>query len=509
MSTTEEFTPPQTGDPTYGNWHRRPKGGLYNLGPIGTAMAGGGAIAVILTMMITGNLVTTGTVLLILSVAIGVLLVPDKHNRNTMIRLNSRIKWWKARYTGSNLWRSGPLTPQATNRLPGILGTTTTTEWVDAAGKVFVLVSYKAGYHTIIWNALPDGATNVDKHEINTAVSKWGDWLANHGDVTGICGASVTIETAPDTGGRLRRENVSLMKDWAPKLAKDVLNEVMETYPAGSADVRAWISMSFTEKGRITRAHSEADRIEKMAASLALEIPEWTLSLNGTGAGVVRPMDVQTLCEIVRVAYDPAAAEAVEEAHAAGVSVEALNWNDVGPVACDPQWDYLVHDSGISITSVMTMPPRQNVHHDILRKMLEPSKNVLRKRVTIHYRPLPMERASAAVESDLSNAIFAHNADKKKTAKSKRAMNVAQQTAEEEVSGAGLTDFAIASTITLGDMKSLEDGRNTNRNLGLKAKLRMRVCYGFQDSSFAFTLPLGFQPKKHINLPRTIKRVIE
>lgn len=509
MSTDElqSFAPPT--DPTYGNWNKKPRGGLYNLGPLGTGLGGAVAILTLLTFMFTRSLITGGIVFVVGLVVVGVLVIPDRHNRNTAIRIQSRVNWWKSKSSGSNLYRSGPLTPQATNRLPGILGQTTSNEFVDISGNLFGMLSYKAGYHTIALKAFPDGSTNSEKVAVNHAVAKYGQWLASHGERHGVIGASVIIETAPDTGGRLRRENINMVKDFAPKMAKDVMDEILRDYPAGSADVNCWITLSFTEKGRVTKGRGEADRIQKMASSLAVEIPDIVLGLNGSGAGVVRPMDVQTLCETVRVAYDPAAASAVEEARAAGVSVEAMNWDDVGPVACDPGWDHMIHDSGVSVTAVMTLPPRQNVHSDVLKRMLAPSPGVLRKRVALHYRPLSLEEASTAVERDHSNALFALNSTKKKTARLARDARIAAQTAEEEASGAGLDDFALVLTLTVGAIEQLPEVKNSINTLGTVSKLRLRLCYGFMDSAFAFTLPVGLQPQLHINLPKTIKRVIK
>ncbi len=57
--------------------------------------------------------------------------------------------------------------------------------------------------------------------------------------------ASVTIETAPDTGSRLRREVATNMVADAQPLARDMLAEVVATYPEGSAEVGAWVALTF------------------------------------------------------------------------------------------------------------------------------------------------------------------------------------------------------------------------------------------------------------------------
>ena len=44
------------------------------------------------------------------------------------------------------------------------------------------------------------------RHQLDVWVADWGHWLANLADEPGIEACAVTIETAPDTGTRLRRE---------------------------------------------------------------------------------------------------------------------------------------------------------------------------------------------------------------------------------------------------------------------------------------------------------------
>ena len=54
------------------------------------------------------------------------------------------------------------------------------------------------------------------------------------------------------------------------------------------------------------------------AHDLATRLGGITQRLHATGAGVAMPVDAQRLCEIVHAAYNPRAAELLEEARAAG-----------------------------------------------------------------------------------------------------------------------------------------------------------------------------------------------
>ena len=81
----------------------------------------------------------------------------------------------------------------------------------------------------------------------------------------------------------------------------------------------------------------------EMAHDLATRLGGITQRLHATGAGVAMPVDAQRLCEIVHAAYNPHAAELLEEARAAGQPA-ALTWEDVGPAAADARADSYWHD---------------------------------------------------------------------------------------------------------------------------------------------------------------------
>ena len=92
----------------------------------------------------------------------------------------------------------------------------------------------------------------------------------------------VTVETAPDSGTRLRREVQTNTDDCAPDLAKAMLQEVVDTYPAGSATVKAMIAVTFSGAGR---GLGRARDAEEVARDLAARSPWLSQSLHATGAG--------------------------------------------------------------------------------------------------------------------------------------------------------------------------------------------------------------------------------
>ena len=222
---------------TYGNWRRPATAGIAGLGALGTAILMGGLVVTIISMMI-GGLLGGLVVALILGIGLMLLLIKDKHSKSALQRLSTRIGWQRAKMAKHNLYRSGPIGRTAWGKfqLPGLLAPSQLSEFQDSYGRPFALLYYPSTKHyTIAINAEPDGASLVDQEQVDIWVAHWGQWLAGLGHEPGIVAASVTVESAPDTGTRLRREVMQNMQQGSPPISRAMLTEVVQTYPEGSA----------------------------------------------------------------------------------------------------------------------------------------------------------------------------------------------------------------------------------------------------------------------------------
>ena len=89
-------------------------------------------------------------------------------------------------------------------------------------------------------------------------MDRWAHWLGMLTDEPGLTAASVTIETAPDSGYRLARKIEARMADDAPAFARDVINETVQMLPTGATVTRAYIAVTFKASvragGRIRNA---------------------------------------------------------------------------------------------------------------------------------------------------------------------------------------------------------------------------------------------------------------
>lgn len=494
----------QTAAPrTYGNWRKPTSAGLFGLGSLGTGIMLGGLILSVLVTMVAGllrGLITFA----ILAIVLGTILTRDRHGKSLVDRGLARVAWGSATRRGAHLYRSGPLgfALWGTHQLPGIAAQLRLSEHEDSYRRKFALIyAPSTRTYTAVLTTEPDGASLVDPEQIDEWVADWGHWLANLADEPGIEACAVTIETAPDTGHRLRQEVMSSTDPNAPAFARKMLAEVVDLYPAGSNIIKAYVTLTFSSVSAVTgKKRSDTE----MGRDLAARLPGLTSDLSMTGAGAARPLDAAEVCEVIRTAYNPSMARVIDEAHAEGEDT-ALDWSDVGPAAHEAEWEGYRHDDAYSVTWAMTTAPRGNVQSSVLARLLAPHREVARKRVTLLFRPIDAAKAAAIVESDLRSAQFVATSTTKPSARAVLATREAAATASEEAAGAGLVNFGMLVTATVDDEARLADARAAIDNLAATARLRLRPVYGAQASAFAAALPLGLVLPKHLRVPASMR----
>lgn len=493
-------------EPSYGNWRVPRSAGLGNLGAIGTAVVMVGLLAGIITFAIWG-LFAGLAVLGVAGAAALLLTVKDKHGQSVADRMGTKMAFRASKSAGANLYRSGPLgvTKWGMYQLPGLAARSTLYEFHDSYNRPFALLHVPTTNHyTVVFSTEPDGASLVDPEQVDAWVANWGGWLANLGDEAGLDAAAVTVETAPDSGYRLRNEVEMNIDPNAPAFAQAVLREVVRTYPEGSATVRAWVSLTFNAS---LRTGTKKRTPGEVARDVASRIPGLSSRLQSTGAGIARPMPAQELCEVVRIAYDPPAALIIDEAHAAGSPV-SLSWGEVGPTATQASWDDYRHDSAFSVSWTMTGAPRGAVNSSVLSRLLAPHGDIDRKRISLLYRPMDSARAAAVVERDQNNANVRVTSGNRPSARALVDARSAAQTAQEEAQGAGLVNFGMVVTATVTDHERLADAVAAVEQTSGSARVLLRRSYGTQDTAFAASLPLGLVLPAHSMLPTEIREAL-
>jgi hypothetical protein len=474
---------------TYGNWRKPGGGGLFGLGKTATYTGLGVASVAMILMIYAGAIPAFGLLLVgLVVIAIGSIRLP--HGRTALQSVAPRAAHGRARYTGQTKHRGGPLSrnPDATFTLPGLAASTRLSEGVDAQGRRFAIVTLPKRSHTIVLIADPDGAALVDDDAIDEWVARWGAWLTSLGDEPGLLAVSVTVETSPDSGERLRRELDATTVPTAPVVAAAMLKEIASTYTTGSATVRVYVAMTF----RVTRGQYREDTVRE----LSMRAAHFASGLHGTGAGAARPRSAQELCEVIRTAYDPVSAATFDDARAHGTVAE-LDWADVGPAAADESYGSYAHDSGTSITWAMTQAPLANVPAEVLTRLLKPHPEIARKRVTLLYRPIDPGRAARLVEADKRDAEATVRNVNRPTEWMKVELLSAEATGREQAKGAGLLNFGMLITATVDDSTRLDTAKRVIEQLAPTARIRTRILYGGQEAAFAACLPLGIVLPAH------------
>jgi hypothetical protein len=480
---------------TYGNWRKPRSAGMFGQSAAVTYTGVGALVLALLTLMIAGPL-AGGTVAAGAVVTLSPLLV--RMNGRTLYQAAAlRWQWSRHKNRRAHLYRSGPLsaTPNGTHRLPGLLASTTLYEGQDAFGRTFGMIHLpKTACYTVVLRADPQGAALVGQAQIDTWVSGWAHWLGELGQTGDVVGTAVVIDTAPDSGERLRAEVAHLVRADAPDLAKEILFQTAQEYPTGSAQISARIAITF----RAATPDRRRDP-EEMAVEIGTRLPELYASLREAGLDAT-PMDGWAVAETVRLAYDPAAQQAIDESRGNGTGPQVV-WTDAGPAAHQEKWASYTHDSGVSVTYAMEEAPRGTVREQVLRRLLEPHRDLARKRITLIYRPHSAGDAATIVDKDFKDAIVGATRTGVVSAAAQVEMEATTRARDEEARGAGVVRFSILMTATVADESELRRTESVLRNLSATARLRVRPCYGYQAAAFAAGLGVGVLLPDHATIP--------
>jgi hypothetical protein len=273
----------------------------------------------------------------------------------------------------------------------------------------------------------------------------------------------------------------------------------VESYPTGSAQVSTRIALTYSAAAR---PGAKRRTTPEMAREIGARLPGLSQNLGMTGAGSARPLTATELATIVRGAYDPAAQSLLEQADGHGVT-----WNDAGPTAAQESWDHYQHDSGASITWVMSEAPRGEVLSSVLTGLVAPHRDIARKRVTLCYRPYDPGTAARIVERDRKDTRF-RVTGLNTAARDTIAVAAADQTAREEARGAGVVRFSMLVTATVLDLADLPAASAAIDTLAPPARVQLRRARGSQAAAFTAALPLGVVLPTHVQVPQFIREIL-
>lgn len=504
MSTLEE---PRT----YGNFRRPKSYVLGNLGMLTSISVIASCIIFVLTLFFIG-IVESLVFGIIAGTVIGLLAWKDRHHRSTLENIADHGKWAKAKAKGENIYRSGVTGEGSATRLPGLLERTEVFPCIDSTLRSYGLLHHgKTNYFTVVLRASPNGYILTDPFDLETTVDRWGKWLVRAAHEPDLTQVQVTVETRPDHGQAMRRE-ISLQKSpFAPQLANEIMDDIIKTYPEGSATVSTYIAMTFSGSRR-GRNRSVAE----MSKQISSRLPSLTKDLSGAGAGPVTLLDETDLAMVVRQAFNPSDTDIIAEAEALGQSPRELVtvWRAAGPTAWDERWDHLRHDSGISATWEVT-----GISGEMLATTIQPllaaHGDVPVKRISIFYRPKSPDQSAILAEKDRRNAKTRVKNAKVASFRAEHELVAADAAASAEAKGAALVDLSVLITATDKNSKgatpeddhtaTLEDATAAIDSLAPAVRFQARRVYGSQPTAFTLNLPLGLIAEAHSSVPAPLR----
>jgi hypothetical protein len=486
MSMSTNATAPRR---TYGAWHANRPAGLFGLG---TAATLAGFATVIVTVVVALFSVPVALGIAAAGLAVLAPMAVRVKGRTGAQIITAHLAWWVGAARRRHLYRTGLASPYTReHRLPGLLATSRLLAVEDGRTRTVGVIAIPGTRHlTAVLTAQSEGADLVDQDVIDQRVAHYSAWLASLSREPGLVQAQIIVETAPDPGTRLAAEVEATTRPDAPELAREVLTDIVRSYPAGSATVNYYVALTW----RLSNMDLEAGAVE-----VASRLPALQAGLEGTGAVGIRAAAPDQLIRIVARAYNPSRAADIDAAPAS-----MLDWAYAGPVDHDETRDTYLHDGGASRTWGWLEAPRGAVVESLFGRLLVADPTLTSKRVSLLIRPLDPEAAARAVESDRKDATF--NAGKKPTpsARDLAAVRVAEQAADEEARGAGVARISLLATLTVprDDNASTALAEADRRLLSAagEARIRLRLMGAAQSASFAGNLPCGVVLPRHAAL---------
>jgi hypothetical protein len=463
--------------------------GLMGLGPVQTLLVLSG----LTVLVIAATVSFAAFAALALPCLALVIAVLARHDGTPILHgLVVRARWWLAVTRGHTSYRSGVMVagPRAWG-LPGVLAPTRLLSVPDTAGEFGVVHNPRTADYTATLRCAATSTWLADPDESAAWVSSWGAWLSGLGHHSPIAHVAVTVDSASDPGTRLSDHLSHRIPADAPAPAVRILHQLIDSAPATAADIQTRVSITFHHPG--------ADATGEALDHITRTLPGLADALATCGVAVLGRASAAHLVGVVRTAYDPAVRGDIDRIlhNTRGIDpAQWLDWDSSGPVMAEEHIDHYLHDSGVSVSWAWHEAPRQQVHADVLARLLSPGPYP--KRVTLLYRPLPAAQAARTVEREVNAAAFRASLSRvqrrDESARDATDRERAQRAAYEEATGAGVGFLSLFVTVTVTDPSHLARAVADIESRAGVAKIRLRRLLASQAAGFATTLPCGLFP---------------
>jgi hypothetical protein len=476
---------------TYGGWRRSRGIGLLGLGPTATYALLGAFVVLVLVAAFSLQDALYVAPPVILAGATALVRVGGVPIAQLAVQ---RARWHYGTSAGHTNYRADVvLRHTGTLQLPGTLAATELLSAEDGYGHRYGLVRDRhTGYLTATLRVIPTSTWLANTDDADGWVANWGAWLASLGYIPALRWVTVTVDTAPDPGSTLTDQIARAIDTSAPRAALEIMDRLAATAPAAAADVDTRVSITFDPSRSPAAPKTVADAVTETGQTL-LGLESALGSCGVTVLGRARAVDI---AGVVRIAFDPAVRGHISQLLATGIGPELeqeLNWASAGPAGAEERWDSYQHDSGVSVSYAWREAPRQNVHSDVLARLVAPGPYP--KRVSLQYRPFPAAVAARTLDNEVRAAEFRREYSRRTrrdmTARDARDHATARQAADEEARGAGVSLLGMYVTVTVTDPSQLSRAVADTEACAEASKIRLQRLYRSQAAGFTATLPCG------------------
>lgn len=473
---------------TYGNWRKPRSAGLYGMTFETSAIVMGAIILALITVMTGG--ISAGIPMLIVEFIVVAPLVIKIGDESGYEKAIIMIKFLRAKFSGETTYRSGRFSrvPGGTYRLPGLLHRTELYNVPTAGLGDFALGHDKPrGFYTVWFNCFPSGAEAVESDSIDSMVDHWAAFLEDASNVTDLVYLTVTHETAPESGIRLKAEADRITQHGNVDLAKEIIHEAAAILPQVSARMSSRVAVTFKATTAETRKNvrSEATEIARFLPGLMTRLQE-----AGVSVSLMTPEEV---CGFVHSAYSPADADEIERALVMGED-HGFTWDNCGPSAAQESSSDYLHDGYKSVTFEMTKAPMGLITEQTLTPLFALDADLPRKRVTMAFRPYASGDSATLADKEFRDNLFkARSASGIGSIADDMAAGASQQTRIEVNSGSRLIRFGLMMTVThdANDPIEIAKQESVMEQRARQCGLKVRRCRSWQAASFAAALGAG------------------
>lgn len=412
--------------------------------------------------------------------------------------------FFEAKKKGYTSYRPGPSSdlPDGSYRAPGLLAPTEMQQYQESYGKDYGFLwdpSRKTG--TVFFSVSAPGLQLLDREFINSMVSQWSAYHREAGIQASILQVAAVTETTIDPGTRLPQA-VEQFRSFAgdhqvPVAAREVIDQVVEIENRQKPRVEHIISMTFSARA-IPNAGLPARDSHSLAEEISTVMNGFAEGLSASSSGAVTIMDAQSITDYYFTCYNPDKDTAVDQARQEPGGT-GLVWENIGPTYHEAEADYYEHSKFYSKSFQMWRPPMSLFHEDSLKALLEPDSKLVKKRVTLFFRPQAPDASQKIALEAVNHAKFAKGQKGNKGGSTAEAnKQKAERTENEMGMGALMVPFSMIATITTDNPEKFPNlAAELKRKGSTGIMIQLREATMSHDAAFAMGLGAGLVPNDY------------